>query len=272
MSGRGYHGLAGVSRRVHGHSVAASAAAAAGAGARAAARRGAHSTRSRAVRAVCNRALNLNARAPLAGDHGGDDSDVPEGLGLADAARRAAELPEDVRYYIELCSREAGRAADDGADDNKAYDQAAGERGDLLREAAAHAQYLMRSIRRPGERYIMQAVVSANQRADARRIRLLPRGAGAGVGAGAGAGAEAPADAPRVRLTAGAFQDGACRPRGSRWAAAFSAGAEHGAAGPVTGVKGGPVSNFEKISTNPPLPHTPQKNLAKTARKCERAF
>ena len=130
-----------------------------------------------------------HARAPLAGDLGGDDSDVPEGLGLSDAARRAAELPKAVRDYIDLCFREAGRAADDGADDNKAYDQAAGERGDLLREAAAHAQYLMRSIRRPGERYIMQAVVSA-----------------------------------------------CCR--------------------------GEPFCNFEKISTNPPLRHTPQKRRA----------
>ncbi len=203
-----------------------------------------------------------HARAPLAGDLGGDDSDVPEGLGLSDAARRAAELPKAVRDYIDLCFREAGRAADDGADDNKAYDQAAGERGDLLREAAAHAQYLMRSIRRPGDRYIMQAVVSANQRADARRIRLLPRGAGAGVGAGAGAGAEAPADAPRVDLPPLLFKmaRAAREARGGppRSARELSTGA----AGPVTGVQGGPFCNFEKNSTNPPLRHTPQKRRA----------
>ena len=120
---------------------------------------------------------------------------------MAEAARRDAELPKAVRDYIKLCSGEAGRAADDGADDNKAYNQAAEERGDRLREAAAHAQDLMRSIRKTSERYIMQAVVDMNKRLnDPSRIRLLPRGAGAGagVGAGAGAGAEAPADAPRV--------------------------------------------------------------------------
>jgi hypothetical protein len=56
---------------------------------------------------------------------------VPEGLGLAEAARRDAALPKAVRDYIKLCSREAGRAADD-ARPTTTYD-AAGERFERLR-------------------------------------------------------------------------------------------------------------------------------------------